>query len=320
MLITPAVRSLAYAWPSAQIDFLGSTTSAEVFRYLPFVTRVSSTTKKRIRFKGWLGKQKYDLALVYGYDGDGPFVRYALRVAKEVIAFTQKDVSLNKRLLASVEKPPYQSCHSVDHFLSLIGPLGISIAGKQLAYVVSMEEQHKAKLALAKLRESHPCVPLIGLQIASYPTKAFRDWPLGNFLELCRIILKSRPTAHFLIFGGPLERNRTGWLADQLGQYATHLAGTLSLRQTAALMNEIDLYIGVDTGPTHIVGALGRPMVAMYHGSSPSWLLAPLERPLLYVVDHPRAGHVGPEAAMADISVDRVWQAVEQALATPPAP
>jgi heptosyltransferase-3 len=75
-------------------------------------------------------------------------------------------------------------------------------------------------------------------------------------------------------------------------------------------MNQLDLYIGVDTGPTHIMGALHRPMVALYHGYSPSTLLAPLEHPCLYVVDHPQAGpNCSPDESMAAIPVDAVWHA-----------
>jgi len=80
-------------------------------------------------------------------------------------------------------------------------------------------------------------------------------------------------------------------------------------------MSQLDLYVGVDTGPTHIMGALEPPMVALYHCYSPSRVLAPLERPRCYVVDHPRAVEgCPPETSMAEISVDAVWARVCEAL------
>src|SRR5262245_26454952 len=102
MLITPAVRALAKAWPNAKIDFLGSASSSPVFENLPFIRSVGSLNKKTVGLKGRLGPKEYDLAIVYGYDGDGPFVRYALRKASKVIAFKQRDEALNRRLLARV--------------------------------------------------------------------------------------------------------------------------------------------------------------------------------------------------------------------------
>ena len=160
--------------------------------------------------------------------------------------------------------------------------------------------------------------PLIGLQVASFPTKAYRDWPPGHFSELCRRIRARWPDAHFLIFGGELERDRTAALAAELGSAATLCAGKLTLRETAALMQRVDLYVGVDTGPTHLMGAMQRPMVALYHGYSPSRVLAPLDHPSLYAIDHPQADRCTPEADMAEISVDRVWAAVQQALTEHP--
>jgi len=86
-------------------------------------------------------------------------------------------------------------------------------------------------------------------------------------------------------------------------------------------MSRLDLYVGVDTGPTHIMGALHRPMVELYHCHSPSRLLAPLEHPCSYPVDHPRAAEgCGPETPMAEITVDSVWTRVVEAMtAYPPA-
>ena len=84
-------------------------------------------------------------------------------------------------------------------------------------------------------------------------------------------------------------------------------------------MNEVDLYIGVDTGPTHLMGALHRPMVALYHSHTPSRRLRPLDHPCAYIIDHPTPeGEATPETKMADISVECVWRVVEQAIAEHP--
>ena len=45
------------------------------------------------------------------------------------------------------------------------------------------------------------------------PTKAYRDWPIDFFIELCRRLRADWPNAHFLVFGGAEERERTTALA-----------------------------------------------------------------------------------------------------------
>jgi heptosyltransferase III len=315
LLVTPAVRAIAARWPQARITLLAHPKREEVLRFLPFVQRTGTIEKQRARLMGRLPGKRYDLALVCNFDP--PLVEYALRVSRRVVAFRQADEALNRRLFRSVEHPALQTTHAVDIQLLLPGAVGVAPAGKALAYNVTEPESQWARSFLAG-RAVTGRRPLVGLQVASFPTKAYRDWPPGHFSELCRRIRHTWPDAHFLIFGGELEKARTGALAGELGNAATLCAGKLTLRETAALMNRVDLYVGVDTGPTHLMGALHRPMIALYHGYSPSRVLAPLDHPCLWAIDHPLADRCTPEADMADITVDRVWDAVQQALAEHP--
>jgi heptosyltransferase-3 len=313
LLVTPAVRAVAAHWPAARIHLLAHPKRVEVLRNLPFVHRSGSITKGRARFMGRLPGRRYDLAFVC--NTDAPLVDYALRVARRVVAFRQPDEALNRRLYRVVEHPALQTMHAVDIQLMLPATLGIAPAGKAIAYRVTDDERRWARGFLGQHGIAQ-ARPLVGLQVASFPTKAYRDWPLPSFVELCRAIQARWPEVHFLIFGGALEKSRTESLAAEFGAAATLCAGQLSLRQTAALMDRVDLYVGVDTGPTHLMGALHRPMVALYHGYSPSRVLRALDHPCATAIDHPLADRCTPEASMADISVDTVWQAVEQRLTT----
>jgi heptosyltransferase-3 len=310
LLVTPALRALAKKWPQARITFCGHPKRAEIIQHLPFLSVVGKISKRRAPWLGWFSGQRYDLALVYNYDRQ--LITYALRVAKQAVAFRQDDAALNDRLFRCVEPPPFQTMHAAKIPLLLTRALDVPDAGYRLEYAVTPEEERWARAALRK-----DGAPLVGLQVASFPTKAYRDWPIEHFEALCERILGRWPNVHFLIFGGTLEKRRTEALARRFDKHATLFAGKLTLRQSAALMNLVDLYIGVDTGPTHIMGALHRPMIALYHCYSPSRMLAPLEHPCCYAIDHPRAEQgCGPETPMAEITVDTVWEKVVEALAT----
>jgi heptosyltransferase-3 len=151
--------------------------------------------------------------------------------------------------------------------------------------------------------------------VASFPTKAYRDWPVHHFAALCKKILCAYPQTHFLLLGGKEESVKIRELENALGEHATVVAGKLSLRQSAALMQQLGLYVGVDTGPTHLAGAIGVPMVALYHCFSPGRLLAPLDRDKLRVVEHPGLDAGGTiHSEMAEISIQSVWEAVEAML------
>lgn len=312
LICTPALRALAAKWPQASITFLGHPKRVEVMHHLPFLAASGALTKHSAPWRGWLPGRRWDLALVYGFDRE--LVSYALRVARDVVAFRQGVPGLDERLLHCVEPPAAHSQHGVSMQLMLTRALGIADAGLRLSYTVTAEEQAGARALLAG-RRFDTAAPLVGLQVRAFPSKAWRDWPIEHFAALCERILARWSDAHFLIFGSAEDRARTDELVERIPGKSTSLAGELGLRQSAAVMNELDLFIGLDSGPTHIVGALKAPMIALYHCLAPGRFMQPLERPNCYIIDHPRkAGDCNADTPMGEIAVDTVWARVVEAL------
>jgi len=318
LLNTPTIRAIATKFPNAAITCLGHAKRVEVLQNLPYLATVDKIDKKSAVWRGRIGVltgKSYDWAFVWG--DDMALHRYALRVAKRVVANRQQDDTLNSQFFHAATAPALYTLHGVAMQLHLPRSVGIDTHNFKLDYVVTETEARTAKQRLAK--DAGNAKPLIGLQVASFATKAYRDWPITHFIELAKRIVTDYPKATFILFGGPDDIARIAPFRDALPDNTIVYAGALSLRETVAVMNEIDLYVGVDTGPTHLYGALGKPMVAMYHSSLPSALYAPCDHPALYVVDHPLAGKVaagsGAEAGtMADIGVETVWARVADGL------
>ena len=313
ILTTPVLRALARAWPQAKLTFLGHPKRVEVVEHLPFVAETGAISKQRAPWRGRLFGSRWDLALVYGHDR--PLIEYALRVAPRVVAFRQEQDALNARLYRVVAPAASQRVHAVNQLLLLPGALGIQPDGLRLSYEVTPAEKDWAREYLGKL--SNDRGPLVGLQIAGFHATSYRDWPLERFAELCGRMRARWPGVHLMLFGGAAERARTSELARRVGGRVTNLAGSVTLRQSAALLDRLDLYVGVDTGPTHIMSALDAPMVAIYHCHSPSFAIGPLERPRCYVVDHPRPAPCAADVPMAELEVEPVWAKVLEAASTP---
>lgn len=311
LLATPALRALKAATPDGRLTVLAHPKRLQVLQHLPFIDALAGITKTSAFAMGWIGTKRYDLALVYGRDA--ALVRYALRASDEVIAFAQRDAALNRRLAHLVEEPCAPQ-HAVLHRLSLLAPLGLAASDLRLAYRVTEEERAWARGWL--IAQAPAGRPLIGLQIASFPTKAHRDWPLSCFAELIGRIAAAHTRARFLLLGDAAAASIAAPLLSSCPQQLTLAAGKLSLRQSAALMAELDLYVGVDTGPTHVAGALGVPMVALYHSAYPGRNLAPLQHPACVVIEHPLTGKsVATTDSMAAIPVAAVWKAALDLLA-----
>lgn len=312
LLVTPALRALAALWPRAAITFLGHPKRVGVMEHLPFLAGVAAISKHRALWRGWLPGRRWDLALVWGFDR--PLVAYALRTARHVVAFEQKSPRLDRRLLRCVEPPAFQSDHAVPMRLALTRALGVPDAGLHLSYEVTAAERDAARAFLAA-QGLAGARPLVGLQLRAFPTKAWRDWPVEHFAALARRIVERWSGARFLLFGGPEDAARAGEFVRLLPERATSLAGKLELRESAAVMNELGLFIGLDSGPTHIAGALTPPMIGLYHCLTPSRVIKPLQREQCYVVDHPRSAQAcDADTPMGEIAVDTVWARVVEAL------
>lgn len=306
LLTTPALRALGLR-EGVVLDVLAHPKRREVLEGLPFIHRLGSITPTRAKWR-LLGRQlahcapKYDWAVVWGKDE--ALVRYGLSCAKKVVAHRTADGALNHRLAAALDLPPGGE-HAVRQRLAYIAPLGVAPAGLALSYQVSPAEALWADQFLA-------CQPLpaglrIGLQLKSFHTKSHRDWPLSSFAELIQRFLQRYPEAGFFILGGAESAPEAAAMAARFPGHVVPVAGRLSLRRTAALMSRLNLYVGVDTGPTHLAGALGIPMVALYHSAYPGRYLAPLEHSACVVLEHPHTDHPEAGDAMDAIGVDRVW-------------
>ena len=311
LFCVPSIRAIAQHYPKAEVTVLAHPNRFEILELLPYVRHVGGITKKTAWYRGWLGKE-YDLAFVYG--SDVPLIRYAARVSRKVVAYRNEDPAVNKLIDIKVEPPAFKSDHVVKQMLELPRAVGITTQNYRIELVLTESERGWAcqKLSSAGIKPENI---LIGFQTTSFNTRPYRDWPIEHFRELANRISGSYPRARFILFGGRdgLERNRT--LAAELGERCISFANQLSLRQTAAMMSQLQAYVGVDTGPTHIMSAFDIPLIGLYHALSKTHHTGPLQHPRDYCINHP-ADEEGADDSipMADISVDQVCDRVVRAL------
>ncbi len=313
LLATPVLRAIKTACPEGWLGCLAHPKRAAVLEGLEWLDFLGTITPRRARWRGWFGGKSWDYAIVYGRDA--ALIRYAARVAQRVVAFAQQRDEVNRILWRAVPAPENrEQLHVVHEHLLLPAALEIETTDYRLAYSFLPDELRRAHEWISRSLPPE-ARPLIGFQVASFATKSYRDWPLEKFAELGEQIVADHPSSHILLLGGKDCRDKADWLASRLRGRATAVAGRFDMRGTAALMQHLDLYVGVDTGPTHLVAALNIPMVALYHCFHRARRLAPLGHPLARAIDHPR-----PDAAcdrdvsMDEISVDSVWEQARELL------
>lgn len=307
LLVTPVLRALKLAASHGRLTCMAHPQRMNVLAGLPWIDELKSITPRVGAWRGWWpAGQRWDYALVFGQDA--ALIRYALRVAGRVVAFAQQEAQLNKRLWRCVA-PPHELTHAVHERLLLAQALGVTTTESALAYTVTEAESRQAQGWLQQ-HGLDQCWR-VGIQLSSFATKSYRDWPLEHFQALSERLIAARSDLHIIVLGDGASADAAQQLVECFPGRVTSACGRLKLRESAALMSKLDLYIGVDTGPTHLAGALGIPMVAMYHCVHRGRYLAPLQHPRLRVIEHPATDmECSRETPMGLILVDRVWSEV----------
>ena len=118
---------------------------------------------------------------------------------------------------------------------------------------------------------------------------ARKNWPLEHYAGLARL-LEEQYKAEIWWILGPAE---TGWQTELQKEFSAQelrLLQDLPLGQLAAVLAEFQLYVGNDSGVTHLAAALSRPaVVAIFGPSDPVIWAPPGERTIVIASEQPCA-------------------------------
>ena len=306
LITTPTIRAIAHAFPTAEITAYVHPQRKNLLQYIPFIHNSKKLTKFSAKLGFLFWKKKYEYAFLF--DSDPTYTRLGIKISKYAIAFEGPKNDINNKLYKSIKKPT-NKVHSVIDKTLLANSIGINVDSFRIEYQITTDEIGAATSFLKNINIPENSY-IIGLQAISFHTKSFRNWPTEYFSDLCLRISKDIKNAIFLFFGSKEDALENQKVVSALGPISHNLSG-LGIRETAAIMSKCSLLIGVDTGPTHIMGSMNIPMVGIYHCLMPSRLIAPLQHPCFEPVDHiAEEGTCSNKSSIADISVDRVYQAV----------
>ena len=125
--------------------------------------------------------------------------------------------------------------------------LGVSLTRRHPFYQVAASERERAQRQLGRWRQ-----PLAGIQVhASCPQ---RSYPAQHILRLTELLQAEGCTVAF--FGE--------WWEGQLPAGVINLVGGCSLRQAAALIEQMAVMICPDSGLLHLATAVGTPTVGLF--------------------------------------------------------
>lgn len=334
VLASPVVEALREAYPAAHLSWAVQSKSVSVVRALPGLNetllwedqrRYSSLAKAL--WRTW--RARFDVTLdLQGLDKAGLF-SLAGRAQRRVSGEGARKIahwSSNERVQES------EPLHAREFYLRRAAPLGIAADAAARFFpripIVSGHRRFADEfLAQAGFLPAHR---IIGLNLGA--AHAIKQWPAERFALLAHELLAGDDKARVIVFGAPADAPLLERFECELARCSEQAdasrpgsawpgrvlsaVGRIDLMQLAAVAEKCAAFVTADTGPMHIVAAVGAPMVVLF-GPTDVTRTGPVHKPgcaPIRVLDA-RAFSDAPRPSMELLSVERVCKEVCELIA-----
>ena len=259
LLCTPLFNSLRLAYPNAVIDVLVYTNTASIIYGNPHIDSIVCVTNKpsRTEYFDLIKKifRHYDLSIVT-QTGDRPLLYSFLSSAHRIALVPPKpDKGWWKRyLVQGWTEFDDVNTHTVIQLLQLM-----DVLNKPKIY-------NLIATANQPLTTSIP-TPYAVLHL--FPLWTYKRWNIKGWKQIAHYLLDRN--IDIVLTGGP-DSNEIQYVSNfhnQLPKQVINLAGKTSLGQLSTLISNAKLYIGPDTGVTHLASATGTPTIAIFGPTNP---------------------------------------------------
>lgn len=248
----PALVALQEHWPDARVELVGNAVAAELARSRGIVAAVHSQHEARWsalfansdlprEFAAWL--REFDVVINFWPDSDGALAAHF-------------PVTVAQRFLAAPALPSSEPAAA--HFSAALAPLGINTNSVFVRLRASTPSRQ---------RRNSPARVVIHPGSGSRP----KNWPRERWFELISILRK--PT---IVLVGAAESDE--WtdaklqrtpISARLADGSVQLLANAPLEQLVELLGEVDLFVGHDSGISHLAAASGAPSLLLFGPTDP---------------------------------------------------
>ncbi|MCF6157712.1 MAG: glycosyltransferase family 9 protein [wastewater metagenome] len=282
--VIPAVKNLRAAFPCAYIAWLIEDKLKDLAESIPEIDEVIVFPRKQWQndlkhprkygkilselrvFLQKLRYKRYDITLDFHGNFKSGLLTF-LSNAKTKVGFSKEYCKEFNFIFSNKHITPRQKkIHRVHKYQSLVHGLGIttsdqkpsfSIPDSDHLYINNFIQQnnlHEKPIAII-----HPGTSVFG---------KFKRWQSKNYAILADQLIQK--LQYSVIFTwGPSEYTIVEEIMSLMHQRATIACRTSSAKQLIALLQRADLFIGCDTGPTHIASCMGIPTIALFGPKDP---------------------------------------------------
>lgn len=267
LLITPALRALKETFGGARITAVVHPAVVGLAGCIPYIDKVfpwdpsCSTALQRVAFVKALRRNRIELAVVFNPSKEFHLITFLSGIPLRLGYSRKWGFLLTHRMEDTKDRGDR---HEIDSNLDLVGSVGASTKDKTLTL---RWDDGIMSCDLPQVQPDKPQGPFIAVH--PFTSDPVKQWPYERFKELVSR-LPEELHARVVIVGGMEEAGRqAALLADPAMSGAVDMVGKTTLPQLAGLLRQCDLLVSGDSGPVHLAGSVGIPVVALFRSDLP---------------------------------------------------
>jgi heptosyltransferase-2 len=327
VMATPALRALREQFPAAHLVGIMRPYVAEVLAGTEWLdeTFVYDTKRRPRSLALWRAarqlKQKQLAQLLLFTNSFSTALLARLSGTPERIGFAGdgRGWLLTKRLYVPRSGRRLTPRSAIDHYLEIAAAAGAPSEDARVELAATPLEAAAADIVWRELR-LHEAERVVVLNTGG-AFGAAKSWPAEHFALLAKRIVR-KYSAAVLVICGPAEKEAAAEivrLADD-PRVVSLADRPTSIRLSKGCLARADLVVTTDSGPRHIAAALDVPTVSLFGPTDPRWsdnfhpAAVMLHEPVPCGPCGQRVCPLKHHRCMVDLSVDRVFAAVEERL------
>ena len=210
--------------------------------------------------------------------------------------------------------------YELDYYLQLGKSVDVKPVTDKMEVYLTQQDNKKAMNFIKKQRLQNKKIIGMSPGGADNPAQqaAIKKWPMKSYVKLVNRLLSTYPNAVVILFGGSNDAGTCRAIHKQVEKKdkVISTAGTLSIKESSALMKHCNVFVTHDSGPMHIAASVGVNLVALF-GPTQSKRFAPRNSTIVKAPHKPCYDIYGTfsscktDKMMQDIAVDQVFTAVK---------
>ena len=280
LLATPLLALLSETYPQAQFDWAISDLARPAIVTNPRIDEfirtsdgpIAQATRQDLQtLTERLREEQYDTCFILG---ESPHLS---RIAWRAGIPQRIGLNINGSGFANTlaVSPKKGEVHAATHYLSLAKAIGLDIDDTSIKMEFYPKDANYTAVTQQLIDEVDWLGerPLVILHPGGGQGSLFEDeqrrWPLERFVLLGNHITRKHDAA-LIVVGSEQDRKTAESIVGMMSGKAVSWAGRVTLGELGALCGLADLYVGNDTGPTHIAVAMNCATIAIYGPTDPN--------------------------------------------------